>query len=61
MASRCFASPVCCWTVALDRALERLAAIDHWKSEMLAMRYFGGLKQDAGAGPRKRRVLSCEL
>jgi RNA polymerase sigma factor (TIGR02999 family) len=32
--------------VALDEALERLAAIDARKSEMLEMRYFGGLKQE---------------
>lgn len=32
--------------VALDDALEKLAAIDQRKSEMLEMRYFGGLKQD---------------
>jgi RNA polymerase sigma factor (TIGR02999 family) len=32
--------------VALDEALERLAAIDRRKSEMLEMRYFGGLKQE---------------
>jgi RNA polymerase sigma-70 factor (ECF subfamily) len=31
---------------ALDEALERLAAIDRRKSEMLEMRYFGGLSQD---------------
>jgi len=32
--------------VALDEALERLAVIDRRKSEMLEMRYFGGLKQE---------------
>jgi RNA polymerase sigma factor (TIGR02999 family) len=32
--------------VALDDALERLAVIDRRKSEMLEMRYFGGLKQE---------------
>jgi RNA polymerase sigma-70 factor, ECF subfamily len=32
--------------VALDEALTRLAAIDQRKSEMLEMRYFGGMKQD---------------
>jgi RNA polymerase sigma factor (TIGR02999 family) len=32
--------------VALDTALERLAAIDARKSEMLELRYFGGLKQE---------------
>jgi RNA polymerase sigma factor (TIGR02999 family) len=32
--------------VALDTALERLAGIDPRKSDMLEMRYFGGLKQE---------------
>ncbi|MEX2663554.1 MAG: sigma-70 family RNA polymerase sigma factor [Vicinamibacterales bacterium] len=32
--------------VSLDDALERLAAIDPRKSDMLEMRYFGGLKQE---------------
>jgi RNA polymerase sigma factor (TIGR02999 family) len=32
--------------LALDDALRRLAAIDARKSEMLEMRYFGGLTQD---------------
>jgi RNA polymerase sigma factor (TIGR02999 family) len=32
--------------VVLDEALEKLATIDQRKSEMLEMRYFGGLKQE---------------
>lgn len=32
--------------VALDEALVKLAAIDRRKSQMLEMRYFGGLSQD---------------
>lgn len=32
--------------VVLDEALGKLATIDQRKSEMLEMRYFGGLKQD---------------
>lgn len=32
--------------LALDEALEKLAGIDRRKSEMLEMRYFGGLSQD---------------